>query len=55
MDPASLGRLEEGCRMSPLELLVFATAVQWCTGIVVVINVVLSRLEQGEAPRLGGR
>ena len=32
--------------MSPLELLVFATAVQWCAGIVVVINVVLSRLEQ---------
>ena len=41
--------------MSPLELLVFATAVQWCAGIVVVINVVLSRLEQAEAQRIGGR
>ena len=41
--------------MSPLELLVFATAVQWCAGIVIVINVVLSQLEQDEARRIGGR
>jgi hypothetical protein len=41
--------------MSPLEVLVFATAVQWCAGIVVLINVVLSRLEQAETQRIGGR
>jgi hypothetical protein len=41
--------------MSPLELLVFATAVQWCAGIVVLINVVLSRLEQDETRKIGGR
>ena len=41
--------------MSPIEVLVFATAVQWCAGIVVVINVVLSRLEQADARRIGGR
>ena len=40
--------------MSLLEVLVFATAVQWCAGIVVVINVVLSRLEQAEPERTGG-
>ena len=40
--------------MSPLEVLVFATAVQWCAGIVIVINVVLSRLEQDERQRIGG-
>ena len=41
--------------MSPLEVLVFATAVQWCAGIVIVINVVLSRLQEAEAQRIGGR
>jgi hypothetical protein len=41
--------------MSPLEVLVFATAVQWCAGVVIVINVVLSRLEQAEAQRIWGR
>ena len=55
MDPAPLGRVEEGRLMSPLEVLVFATAVQWCAGIVVVINVVLSRLEQAETRKIGGR
>jgi hypothetical protein len=55
VDPAPLGRLEERGRMSPLEVLVFATAVQWCAGIVVLINVVLSRLEQAETQKSGGR
>ena len=41
--------------MTVLEALVFATAVQWCAGIVVVINVVMSRLEQAETQRIGGR
>ena len=41
--------------MSAVELLLFATAVQWCAGIVIVINIVLSRLEQAEAQRIGGR
>ena len=41
--------------MSPLEVLVFAAAAQWCAGIVVVINVVLSRLEHAEVQRIGGR
>jgi hypothetical protein len=55
VDTAPLGRVEERGRMSPLELLLFATAVQWCAGIVIVINVVLSRLEQAETQRIGGR
>ena len=54
MDPAPLGRLEEGCRMSPLELLVFATAVQWCAGVVILINVVASRLHQSDVLISGG-
>ena len=41
--------------MSPIEVLVFALAVQWCAGVVVMINVVLSRLEQAEAQRTRGR
>ena len=41
--------------MTVLEVLVFATAVQWCAGVVVLINVVLSRLEQAEAQSIGGR
>jgi hypothetical protein len=41
--------------VSALELLLFGTAVQLCAGIVVVINVVLSRLDQGEAHRIGGQ
>ena len=43
--------------MSPLELLLFALAVQWSAGVVVVINIVLSRLEQAEAEarRIGDR
>jgi hypothetical protein len=40
--------------VSPLELLLFALAVQWSVGIVIVINIVLSRLEQAEAQRIGG-
>jgi hypothetical protein len=41
--------------MSPIELLLFATAVQWCAGVVIMINVVLSRLSQTGAQRIGGR
>ena len=41
--------------MSPLELLLFLTAVQWSAGIVIVINVVLSRLQHDETQRIGGR
>ena len=41
--------------MTVVEVLVFGTAVQLSAGIVVVINVVLSRLEQAEAQRIGGR
>ena len=54
MDPAPLGRVEERRRMSPIEVLVFATAVQWCAGVVILINVVLSRLEQDETRKVGG-
>ena len=55
MDPATPGRVEERRRMSPIELLLFATAVQWSAGLVIVINVVLSRLEQAETRKIGGR
>ena len=41
--------------MSVVEVLVLGTAVQLSAGVVVVINVVLSRLEQAEAQRIGGR
>ena len=41
--------------MSPIEVLLFATALQWSAGVVIVLNVVLSRLEQAEAQRIGGR
>ncbi len=41
--------------MTVLELLAFGAAVQLSAGIVIVINVVLSRLEQVEARRIGGR
>jgi hypothetical protein len=41
--------------MSPLEVLVFATAAQWCAGIVVLINVVLSRLQQADTQKTGGQ
>ena len=40
--------------MSPLELLLFATAVLWSAGAVIVINVVLSRLQQAEAEQVRG-
>ena len=40
--------------MTVVEALVFGTAVQLSAGLVVVINVVLSRLEQAEAERVGG-
>jgi hypothetical protein len=36
-------------------VLVFATAVQWCAGIVVLINVVLSRLQQADTQKTGGQ
>ena len=60
MDSAPLGvttpgRVEERRLMSPIEVLVFATAAQWCAGIVIMINIVLSRLEQAETRRIGGR
>ena len=35
--------------MSPFEVLLFLTAVQWSAGAVVLINVVLSRLEADAA------
>jgi hypothetical protein len=41
--------------MTVVEVLVFGTAVQLSAGLVVVIYVVLSRLEQAEAQRIGGR
>ena len=41
--------------MTLVEVLVFATAVQWCAGVVVLINVVLSRLQQAETQKIGGR
>jgi hypothetical protein len=40
--------------MTVLEALTFGTAVQLSAGIVIVINVVLSRLEQDERQRIGG-
>ena len=40
--------------MTVLEVLVFATAVQLSAGVVVLINVVLSRLEQDEKQGIGG-
>ena len=41
--------------MTVLEVLVFGTAVQLSAGIVVVINVVMSRLEQANAEKIGGK
>ena len=40
--------------MTVLELLAFGTAVELSAGVVVVINVVLSRLQQAEAEQAGG-
>jgi hypothetical protein len=40
--------------MSLLEVLLFGLAVQLSAGAVVMINVVLSRLEQAEIERNGG-
>ena len=40
--------------MSPIELLAFGLAVQLSAGAVVLINVVLSRLQQAEAEESGG-
>ena len=40
--------------MTVLELLLFGLAVQLSAGVVVMINVVLSRLQQAEAERVGG-
>ena len=40
--------------MSVLEVLAFGTAVQLSAGVVVLINIVLSRLQQVEAERNGG-
>ena len=40
--------------MTVLEVLVFATAVQWCAGVVIMINVVMYRLQYAEAQSGGG-
>ena len=40
--------------MTVLELLAFGLAVQLSAGVVVLINVVLSRLQQAEIERSGG-
>jgi hypothetical protein len=40
--------------MTVLEALTFGTAVQLSAGIVIVFNVVLSRLEQAEIELVGG-
>jgi hypothetical protein len=40
--------------MSVLEVLTFGTAVQLSAGVVVLINVVMSRLQQAESERIGG-
>ena len=40
--------------MTVLELLAFGTAVQLSAGVVVLINVVLSRLQQADASTGGG-
>ena len=40
--------------MTVVEGLVFGTAVQWCAGVVIVINVVMSRLEQAKSEQIGG-
>ena len=39
--------------MSPIDVLWFAVAVQWCAGVVVVVNLVMSRLNQTETQRIG--
>ncbi len=40
--------------MTVLEVLAFGIAVQLSAGIVIVINVVMSRLEHDERQRIGG-
>ena len=40
--------------MSPVEWMLFGLAVQLSVGVVVLINVVLSRLQQAEAEPVGG-
>ena len=40
--------------MSVLEVLAFGLAVQLSAGVVVMINVVLSRLQHAETERVGG-
>ena len=40
--------------MSVLEVLAFGLAVQLSAGVVVLINVVMSRLEQDQRQRIGG-
>ena len=40
--------------MTVIEVLLFGTAVQLSAGVVVLINVVMSRLQQAEAERIGG-
>jgi hypothetical protein len=40
--------------MTVFEVLLFGAAVQLSAGVVVSINVVLSRLEQAEVERVGG-
>ena len=40
--------------MTVVEVLLFALAVQWCAGVVVMINVVMSRLNQSHVLTSGG-
>ena len=40
--------------MTVIEALLFGTAVQLSAGVVVLINVVMSRVEQAGAERFGG-
>ena len=40
--------------MTVLELMVFGLTLQFSAGVVVLINVVMSRLEQDERQRIGG-
>ena len=47
-------RVQEGRRMTAIEALLFGTAVQLSAGVVVLINVVMSRLQQAEAERIAG-
>ena len=51
---ATSGHTQEGRRMTVIEALAFGLAVQFSAGVVVLINVVMSRVEQAGAERFGG-